>query len=636
MGGAGPVRWASRAWQAANGDEMNGTTIASRISSRLGWTAALALVAPLLWSAAPARADWPFSLGKPDPAATDGVTPVRVLKLSGVAREKLSPWDIFQGGKALLMPQLLMRIAEEARAPGVKTLIFKLGDLTLGASQAEELAAAMKAARQRGKRVVVHAQGATLATLLASAPADVIAMTPEGSVFAPGLQAEIAFYKDLLGTLGVEADIESVGQYKSAMEPFTRTSLSDAARENMESLVGSLWDTLVAGIATARKLPVDKVTAAIDKGLLQAEDAKAAGLIDQLAYWGDLLAAEETRAGTASKAWPIEDKGPEIGSIFDLFKLIAGDTAAPADTDPKVAVLVAEGPIVDGSDPSDLMNAETVIAVEDFLDALHAIEADPQVKALVVRIDSPGGSALASDLIWRELERVDKRLPVVASMGNVAASGGYYIASAARKIFADPTTMTGSIGVFGGKLVYGGLLDKVGVRTVVIARGKNAGMFSGLGRFSDGEREVMRKAMEHTYKTFVNRVAKGRNMSFDAVHKVAQGRVWTGRQALDVGLVDRLGGLSEAIAEAARLSKTWGKDAEPEIEIFPKAKSFFELLGKDGGDSQRLRFGGQLMALARGLPSPISGQAQSLARVVESLVAREPILAMMPFAIALR
>jgi len=613
---------------------MDGTMVANRFWAAS--VAAMGLLALVLGPGQPARADWPFSLGKPDAAATDGITPVRVLKLAGIAREKLSPWDLFQGGKALLMPDLLLRIAEEARAPGVKTLVFKLGDLTLGASQAEELAAALQAARQRGKRVVVHVQGAGLTTLLASAPADVIAMTPEGSVFAPGLQAEIAFYKDLLGTIGVEADIEAVGQYKSAMEPFTRSTLSDAARENMESLVGSLWDSLIAGIAGPRKLAADKVRAAIDKGLLQADDARAAGLVDQLAYWGDLLEAEEKRAGAASKAWPVEDKGPEIGSIFDLFKLIAGDDDKPDDAEPKIAVLVAEGPIVDGSDPSDLMNAESVIAVEDFLDALYAIERDPQVKALVVRIDSPGGSALASDLIWRELERVDKRLPVVASMGNVAASGGYYIASAARKVFADPTTMTGSIGVFGGKMVYGGLLDKVGVQTVVIARGKHAGMFSGLGRFSDGERQVMRQAMEHTYKTFVNRVAKGRNMSFDAVHKVAQGRVWTGRQAVDVGLVDKLGGVADAIAEAARLSKAWGKDAEPKVELFPKAKSFFDLLGKGGGDTQRLRFGGQLMALARGLPAPLAGHAQGLARVVESLVAREPILAMMPFAIELR
>ena len=620
-----------------HGDARSGMAMErTKVRSRLGWIATLGLAALVLGNTPAARADWPFSLAKADAPPTDALTPVRVFKLSGVAREKTSPWDIFQGGKALVVPELLARIAAEARAPEVKTLVFKLGEVALGPAQAGELAAALDAARKLGKRIVVHMTGADLLTLVATAPADVIAMTPEGSVFAPGLQAEISFYKDLLGTIGVEADIEAVGQYKSAMEPFTRSTLSDAARENMESLVGSLYDSLVAGIATPRKIHADKVKAMIDKGLLLAEDAKAAGFVDQLAYWGELLAAEEKAAGAAGKAWPVEDKGPEISSIFDLIKLLSGGEDETADTEPKVAVLVAEGPIVDGSDPSDFMNSESVIATEDFLDALYAIEQDPQVKALVVRIDSPGGSALASDLIWRELERVDKQLPVVASMGNVAASGGYYIASAARKIFADATTMTGSIGVFGGKMVYGGLLEKVGVQTVVIARGKNAGMFSGLGRFSDGEREVMRQTMEHTYKTFVNRVAKGRNMSFDAVHKVAQGRVWSGRQALDVGLVDKLGGLSEAVREAARLSKGFAREAEPKVELFPKAKSLFDLLGKGGGDPGRLRFGGQLLALARALPAPIAGHALGLARVVETLVGKEPVLAMMPYAIELR
>ncbi len=594
-------------------------------------TAALALLG------APARADWPFDFGSTmTPAATE-VTPVRVYKLGGVAREKTSPWDLLGGESAVVMPELLQQIAADTHTPEVHTLLLKIGDLQLGPAQAQELAAALAAAREAKKRVLVHLARGDLLTLVASAPAERIAITPESAVFVPGLQAEVSFYKDLLSTIGVEADFEAVGQYKSAMEPFTRSTLSDAARENLEAVVDGLYRTLVEAIARPRRRDVKAVEAAIDRGLLTAEDARRAGLVDDLRYWSEVLAAaEETAKGKAGLAWPKRDDAPELGSIFDLIKLFSGDSSEPEDSEPRVAVLVAEGPIVEGRDPSDLMNADNVIAAEDLLDELHRIEADTRVKALVVRIDSPGGSALASDVIWRELDRVDKKIPVVASLGNVAASGGYYVAAAARKIYADPTTLTGSIGVFGGKLVYRGLLDKIGVGTTVIARGKNAGMFSGLARFSESERAAVKASMEHTYKTFVNRVAKGRNMSFDAVHKVAQGRVWTGRQAHEVGLVDKLGGLDDAVHEAARLSRAWSGDARPRVQIFPKHKTLFDLLGQGREGTERLRFGGQLRSLARTLPRPVAGAASRLAHVLESLVDGRAVLAMMPMAIELR
>jgi len=612
---------------------LAGLTRASR------WSA-LAVVLGLAFAPA-ARAEWPFTMASPDKPAAAEVTAVRVYKLAGAAREKASPWDLFGSASGLVIPELLAQIASDAQSDKVRTLIMKFGQVGLGPAQAEELATALAAARKANKRVVVYLGSGDLVSLVASAPADLVAMTPESSVFAPGLQAEVSFYKDLLGTIGVEADIESVGQYKSAMEPYTRTSLSDAARENLEALIDGLYKSLVAGIGGPRKMDLAKVEAAIDKGLLTAEQAKSAGLIDELRYWGELLETETKAAGgkdtsNASVAWPIASATPELGSLFDIFKLISGDSAAVPETEPKIAVLVAEGPIVEGRDPSDFMNNDNVIATEDFLDELHAIENDPMVKALVVRIDSPGGSALASDLIWRELERVGKKLPVIASMGNVAASGGYYIAAAAKKIYADATTLTGSIGVFGGKMVYGGMLEKLGVHTVVIARGKNAGMFSGLTRFSDSEREVMRTSMQHTYKTFVNRVAKGRSMSFDAVDKIAQGRVWTGKQALEVGLVDKLGGLDEAVREAARMSKAWPTGAEPKVQLYPKKQTLIDLLGKSSNEVKRLRFGGQLMTLAKALPAPIAGSATRLARVVESLVGDGSVLAMLPMAIELR
>ncbi len=591
----------------------------------------LAMLAPLAPGAA--RAQWPF--GGPDGDKKEVVkkAPVQVYKLSGQVREKASPWDLFGNDTTILLPDLLTTIAGDAKSSDVKTLVFKVGGLSLGVAQAEEVASAITAAKLAGKKVIAHFESADLRHLAAVATADEVHMTPEGSLAMPGLQVEVSFYRDLLGTLGIEADIEAVGEFKSAMESFTRSTMSDAARKNLESLIDGLYGSVVEFIAKGRKLSPEKVKAAIDQGLFTAEDAKKAGLIDQLSYWGEVVdAAKDGKGGEAAIAWPHTKDSPELGSLLDLMKLFSGDTEEEPDTGPKVAVLLAEGNIVDGRDPGDLFSSDSLIASEDFLDTLHTIENDSSVKAIVLRIDSPGGSALASDLMWRELARVGKKVPIVVSMGNVAASGGYYIASAAKKIFADETTLTGSIGVFGGKMVYQDLLSKVGVQTVVIARGKNAGMFSGLARFSDGEREVLRRNMQHTYDTFVNRVAKGRNMSFDAVHKVAQGRVWTGRQAAEVGLVDKIGGLSDALAEARKLAKL---GPESPVEHFPKSKSFMDLFDKTKSMSKRIAMP-SLLSLAHGLPRPIAGHAERLAAMLELSLGREQVLALMPMLLTVR
>lgn len=588
-----------------------------------------AVLAALLFLPMTAAAKWPFS--KEEAKADEKVTPVRVYKLDGEVREKAGTWDGLGGGGALVFSELLDAIANDAQNPKVETLVMKLGAVSFGPAQGEELAAAIAMAKKSGKRVLAHFESADLRQLSAIAAADEVHMTPEGTLAIPGLRVEVSFYKELLGTLGLEADIEAVGEFKSAMEPFTRETMSDAARKNLDSLVDSLFGSFVDSLAASRKLSVDKVKAAIDRGLFSGEDAKKAGLVDKLSYWSEVMdGAAKGKKDAASLGWPRTKETPEIGSIFDLLKLLGGEEDEVKDTSPKVALLVAEGPIVEGRDPADLFSDDSVIASEDVLDALHAIEKDETIKAIVLRVDSPGGSALASDIIWRELARLNKKLPVVVSMGNVAASGGYYIASAGRKIFADPTTLTGSIGVFGGKMVYRNMLDKVGVKTVVIGRGQNAGMFSSLARFSDGERVVLRDHMQHTYETFVNRVAKGRNMSFDAVHKVAQGRVWTGRQAAEVGLVDKLGGLSDALTEARKLAKL---APDTKVETYPRKKSLMDLFDKNKSASERIA-APSLRSLARTLPRPIAGHAERLAMVVTGLLGERQILAMMPFALS--
>jgi len=601
-----------------------------RVRLRLPVAALLPLL--LLGLSAPASAvHWPYPEAKP--AEGKKASPVRVFKLSGEVHDTENPWAFFGDDGGVLMPELLAAVDRAAHDATAKVLVVRIGAVAMGLAQIEELADALQASRKLGKRVVVHFESGGNADLLVATAADEVHMTPEGTVFLTGLRAEISFYKELLQTLGISADIEAQGRYKSAPEPMTRTTMSEAAREELEALLDSIYGSFIGRLAKQRGLTTEQVASLVDVGLFTAEQAEKQKLVDELTYWRDLVDTLTTRYGAApALAYPVPEETPEIGSIFGLLELLTR-TDAPAETGrPRIAVIAAEGPIVGGRAEADFMSNARVVASQDFLDALDDIEADPTVKAVVVRIDSPGGSALASDVIWRALVRVGKKRPVVASMGNVAASGGYYIASAAKRIYALDTTTTGSIGVFGGKLVFGELLDKIGVHTVVLERGKHAGLFSPLDRFSDSERAVFKANMKHTYDTFVNRVATGRGMSYDAVHRIAQGRVWTGKQARAVGLVDEAGGLTAAIAGAAKLARLNPDDVD--VVTFPRSRSFLEMLS---GDDKRIyspRL--ELSTLLAALPRPLAERAVSAAALLDGLLERELSLALMPFTLRIR
>ncbi|MFT7581358.1 MAG: protease-4 [Myxococcota bacterium] len=575
---------------------------------------------------------WPLSAAKSDA----DVSPVRVFKLSGPVVEVASPMDLFGSANKVVFGELIETIARETKNPQVKTMIFKFRGAQFGFAQFEELAAAMNTARKAGKRVLAHLRTGMNADLIAATAADEVHLTPEGNIFLTGLRAEVAYYKELLDNVGIRADIEEVGKFKSAPEPYQRASMSDAARQQLEALLDGLYDTLVSSIASHRKLSEDRVKALIDIGLFGADDAVKNKLVDKLTYWSDLVNRQEKKHGKRpTLAYPHTQDKPELDSIFGILELLTSTEKTPDTGHPRVALLIAEGPIVGGRAGGDLFDDQAMIASDDFIDALREIEADPLVKAIVVRVNSPGGSALASDLMWRELVRVDKKRPVVVSMGNVAASGGYYIASAARTIFAERATITGSIGVFGGKMVFGDMLDKVGVSTTVIDRGRHAGLFSPLQPFSPSERAVFRKNMEQTYSTFINRVRTGRNMSYDAVDKIAQGRVWTGEQARQVGLVDTIGGLRDAIAYAAKLGKA--KADKYDIVRFPRDRSFLEQIS---GDPNTLQLmvppGASRNPLLSLLPGAISSRIRGLVSMLEMMLQRETSLTMLPYRLTIQ
>jgi protease-4 len=596
---------------------------------RLGLAAALMWLAP--WAAArQAPAHTAKVAAKRTPPAAKAV---KVFRLAGPVSEAANPWDPFGFDETLVLGELLGAVDDAARDPAVGTLVLKVRSVGLGLAQARDVADAIRLARIRGKVVVAHLVDVTAPALVAVAGADSVVVTPEGRFMAPGLRAEVTFFKDMLATVGLEADIEAVGRFKSAAEPLTRSDMSESAREALDAVLDSLWDTLLDDIAEGRRMPRAEVQAAFDQGLLTAEEIRKRGLVDRLEYWTDLVERLQTETGSKpSLAFPRSIDLPDMSSLFGIIQLLTRRPDRANQGKTKVALLVADGPIQMGRAADDPFASASVVATDDILEAIAAIEADDSVKSVVLRVDSPGGSALASDVIWRALARLGAKRPIVASLSSTAASGGYYIASAAQQIVAQPTTITGSIGVFGGKLVTGGLYTKLGLGTVVVSRGKNSGLLSSHARFTDSEREVIRQTMRATYDTFVNRVAKGRRMSYDAVDRVAQGRIWSGRDALANGLVDELGSFDVAVARAAHLAGAQVDDIE--LVPFPAPKSFVEML-----QARTATLRGPNLDLERllgTLPGPLALDLLRASALIQGLLAHEPVLAMLPYRLEVR
>jgi protease-4 len=335
----------------------------------------------------------------------------------------------------------------------------------------------------------------------------------------------------------VEADVIRIGSHKAAGELFTRDAMSEEQREQLGELADDLFDALVDAIAEGRALPADRVRDLIDRGPYTAAAAVEAGLVDGCLYADEL--DRELEALTPPP--PAERPGPRRVVRVDARLLPLAGASGPGLRDPLVlAYVVAQGAIHRGSSARG-------IACESLAASLEALRRDPVIRGVVLRIDSPGGDALASDLLWRAVDRVRGEKPVVASLGRVAASGGYYLASASDRVLAERASITGSIGVIGGKLNLDGLYRRLGIGRDAVERGRRAGMLSEARAFTADERRAVRLEMEALYATFVDRVARGRGLAADAVHRVAQGRVWSGARAARVGLVDAIGGPLQAL-----------------------------------------------------------------------------------------
>ena len=415
--------------------------------------------------------------------------------------------------------------------------------------------------KSSGKPIVAYLEyGGGQPYYLATA-CDEIYMTPSSSLDLVGVASYELFLRDALDKAGVVPDMLHAGDYKTASNLYTENTFTPEHREMSESLNRDLFDTLVEGIAGGRGLSAADVRGAIDAGPLLPDGAVERKMIDALIYEDEVMER-------------LAVPNPRRLSYADYRRIDAGSLGL--DRGPRIAVVYGIGAITLGRSGTDVTGGG-VMGSETMVQALRRARDDRTVEAIVLRVDSPGGSPVASDIIWREVALARAEKPVVVSMSDVAASGGYYIAAPATAIVAQPSTLTGSIGVVGGKLVPSGTLEKLGINVEAVTDGKNADLFSPVAPFSEDGRTRFQSQIDDIYERFLAKVADGRSMTRDEVHAIAQGRVWTGRQAMDLGLVDETGGLRTALALAKEEA---GIDPDREVTLvaYPRPRTFFEQL----------------------------------------------------------
>jgi protease IV len=464
-----------------------------------------------------------------------GANSVLVLRLAGEIPEKapIELPDFLGGGKAPLTVVNIYSLLRKAAAdPNIRAVAFLPDGISAGWGKMEEIRSDLEQFHKSGKPIFAFLRQPTTREYYLSLPADRIYLGDQEPVYVKGLRAETMYFKKTLDKLGVTVDVEHAGKYKDFGDMFTRSDMSPETREVITGLVDDLFGNIVARIASARKKTPDQVRAIIDEGPFTATQALKAGLVDEIRFedqmWGELK--DKLGAGFA--------KVPA-----DKYSAVADGSAAGSH----IAVVVASGDIVRG-DPGDDGTEQATLTSFGFDRMLRQVGADSNIRGVIVRIDSGGGEATASDEMWREMNLLSKKKPLVISMSDLAASGGYYMAMTGDPIVAYPQTETGSIGVVFGKPNLRGLYDKVGVTKDAIQRGKNADIDSDITSLTPAQRELLRTGIDESYRDFVSKVAVARRRTFEQIEPVAQGRVWLGSQAKDRGLVDELGGLDTAIA----------------------------------------------------------------------------------------
>jgi protease-4 len=568
----------------------------------------IALLLPALSLSAGAAAD-PKDKKKDDKKPEKPI--VAVFRLSGSLTETPAD-DSFSltPDRGTTLKTLVERLRKAKGDAAVKAVVI-LPETSIGSAQIEEVRQAMAEIRSAGKDVYVHADSLDMHGYLLASGGSRISVVPTGDLWITGLYGESPYLRRLLDKLGVKPDFLHCGAYKSAAEIFMRDGPSPEAEKMQNWLLDSAYETFTKLIAKGRNVDQARVHSWIDGGPYTADKARTAGLIDAVESWEDFQALLQSKYGknvVFDKKYG-KKKPPKVDfsspfAMFNIWADILGEATKKKSTKPAIGIVYVDGPITLGGDgPASPFGAEGATSTH-VRKALDEAARDDAIKAVVLRVDSPGGSATASEVILEATRRVKARKPFVVSMGNVAGSGGYYVACAANTIFADDATITGSIGVVGGKFATNALWNKLGITFKSYKRGENAGLLSSESVFSDSERTRMQGWMDEIYGVFKGHVVAIRGKKLKKpIDDLAGGRVYTGRQALELGLVDRIGTLQDAIDFVAKEAKIGDHD----VRVVPEPKNFIErlmdeLTGEEKDKPNEIRMASRLPA---GSPSSI-------------------------------
>lgn len=493
------------------------------------------------------------------------------------------PWvTLFSNKTEIGLTDVIAAINAAKTDENIKGISILNNYSSIGMAQSKAVRDALEDFKKSGKFVMAYSNSYSQQEYYLNSVANTVYLNPVGDMEFKGLSSDLLFFKDFQDKTGIKMEVIRHGKYKSAVEPFLENKMSEANREQITALLNSIWNSITIDIAKSRNISVQKLNE-IANGLLARtpEMAKAQKLVDVVAYEDAYHNAIKKLLKVASK------EAYESVSIMDYTQNFI-TTSIPTDAVDEIAIIYAQGDIESGEGDVNIIGEGAMR--RSIIEARN----NEDVKAIVLRIDSPGGNALTSDLIWREIELAKKVKPVIVSMGNYAASGGYYIACNANTIFAENNTITGSIGVFGILPNFSGLSTKMGIHSEQVNTHQNAGNYNPFAPIDEKFKAVTLEGIEKVYSTFVSHVAKGRKMTFAQVDALAQGRVWTGSDALKLGLVDKIGGLDDAIKEAARMSKTsnystknypeFEKNFDEFLENFPFAKTKENFIKEEIGE----------------------------------------------------
>ncbi|OWW24054.1 signal peptide peptidase SppA [Zobellia sp. OII3] len=510
------------------------------------------------------------------------------------------------------LDEILHAISVAKDDDDIKGISINNNFMMAGLAQTQAIRKALEAFKASGKFVYTYGDFYMQKDYYLASVADSIFMNPVGALDFRGLSSEVLFFKDLQEKTGVKMEVIRHGKYKSAVEPFISNEMSEANRTQIKELIGSLWNSMLEDISKGRNIPSADLNVIADTlGGRTPEYAKETGLLDGVIFFDQYQQKLRNALNLG------EDDDMNVVSLDDY--VIRSNKKIVKKGADKIAVIFAQGEILYGEGGPDIIGQGIIN------EAIIEAKEDDKVKAIVLRVNSPGGSALTSDIIWREIELAREKKPVVVSMGNVAASGGYYIAVGADKIFAEPTTITGSIGVFGTIPNMSELAGNIGINAEQVGTNKNSVEYSLFEPMTDNFRNYVQEGIESTYNTFLQRVAQGRNISMAQADSLAQGRVWSGVDAKRMGLVDELGNLEDAIAEAANMAELENYG----LKKYPKYKSGFERFMEDlGGASAKVKQGI--------IEEEIGAEAYSILKQVKSVMEREGVQARMPFVLDIK